>query len=84
VPGPRSSSSRKRRDGYRSVLQRADRIDVELDGGVCNRIGGPAPEVPHDIARLVVEVEMAAPESERLLVTWKPMRSEAETGRRPT
>ena len=44
---------------YRSVLRRADGVEVELDGGAYNGIGGPAGEVPHVIAHLVVEDEPA-------------------------
>jgi len=40
---------------YRSILHRADGVQVLLDGGAYNRVGGPAGEVPHDIAHLVVE-----------------------------
>jgi hypothetical protein len=43
---------------YRSVLHRADGVEIELDGGSYNKIGGPAGEVPHDIAHLVVEDEL--------------------------
>ena len=43
---------------YRSVLHRADGVDIELDGGSYNKIGGAAGEVPHDIAHLVVEEEL--------------------------
>jgi hypothetical protein len=43
---------------YRSVLHRADGVDVELDGGAYNKVGGRAGEVPHDIAHLVVEEEL--------------------------
>jgi hypothetical protein len=41
------------------VLRRAHGVEVELDGGAYNGIGGPAGEVPHDIAHLVVEDEPA-------------------------
>jgi hypothetical protein len=40
------------------VLRRAHGVEVELDGGAYNGIGGPAGEVPHDIAHLVVEDEL--------------------------
>ena len=40
---------------YRSVLHRADGVEIELDGGSYNKVGGAAGEVPHDIAHLVVE-----------------------------
>jgi hypothetical protein len=43
---------------YRSVLHRADGVEIELEGGSYNRVGGPAGEVPHDIAHLVVEDEL--------------------------
>ena len=43
---------------YRSVLHRPDGVQVLLDGGAYNRVGGPAAEVPHDIAHLVVEDEL--------------------------
>jgi hypothetical protein len=43
---------------YRSVLHRADGVEIELDGGSYNKIGGAAGEVPHDIAHLVVEDEL--------------------------
>jgi hypothetical protein len=43
---------------YRSVLHRPDGVQVLLDGGAYNRVGGPAGEVPHDIAHLVVEDEL--------------------------
>jgi len=41
---------------YRSVLHRADGVEVELDGGAYNRLGRR--EVPHDIAHLIVEDEL--------------------------
>ena len=43
---------------YRSVLHRADGVDIELDGGSYNKIGGAAGEVPHDISHLIVEEEL--------------------------
>jgi hypothetical protein len=43
---------------YRSVLRRGDGVEIELDGGAYNTIGGAAREVPHDIAHLVVEDEL--------------------------
>jgi len=43
---------------YRSVLHRGDGVEIELDGGSYNKVGGPAGEVPHDIAHLVVEDEL--------------------------
>ena len=42
--------------GYRSVLHRADGVQVELDGGAYNRLGER--ELPHDIAHLIVEDEL--------------------------
>ena len=43
---------------YRSVLHRADGVEVELDGGSYNTVAPPAVEVPHDIAHLIVEQEL--------------------------
>lgn len=43
---------------YRSILHRPDGVQVLLDGGAYNRVGGPAGEVPHDIAHLVVEAAL--------------------------
>jgi hypothetical protein len=40
---------------YRSVLHRRDGLQVELDGGGYNKVGGPARELPHDLAHFVVE-----------------------------
>jgi len=40
---------------YRSVLHRRDGLLVELDGGGYNVVGGPARELPHDLAHFVVE-----------------------------
>jgi len=40
---------------YRSVLRRPDGVEVELEGGAYNAIGGPVGEIPHDVAHLVVE-----------------------------
>jgi len=40
---------------YRSVLHRRDGLVVELDGGGYNKVGGPAREIPHDLAHFVVE-----------------------------
>jgi hypothetical protein len=42
---------------YRSVMRRADGLEVELEGGSYNSVGGPAGEVPHDLAHLIVEDE---------------------------
>lgn len=44
---------------YRSRLQRPDGVVVELDGGAYNRVGGVPGELPHDLAHLVVEDELA-------------------------
>ena len=41
---------------YRSILRRADGVEVELDGGAYNRVGDR--ELPHDIAHLIVEDEL--------------------------
>jgi hypothetical protein len=38
-------------------MVRADGREVELEGGSYNRVGGPAGEVPHDLAHLIVEDE---------------------------
>ena len=43
---------------YRALLHRPDGVDVAFDGGAYNRVGGPAGEVPHDIAHLIVEEEL--------------------------
>ena len=43
---------------YHSVLHRGDGVEIELEGGSWNKIGGPAGEVPHDIAHLIVEDEL--------------------------
>ncbi len=40
---------------YRSVLHRRDGLVIELDGGAYNKVGGPARELPHDLAHFVVE-----------------------------
>ena len=40
---------------YRSVLHRHDGLQIELDGGGYNKVGGPARELPHDLAHFVVE-----------------------------
>lgn len=40
---------------YRSVLHRPDGLLIELDGGGYNKVGGPARELPHDLAHFVVE-----------------------------
>jgi hypothetical protein len=43
---------------YRALLHRPDGVDVAFEGGSFNRVGGPAEEVPHDIAHLIVEDEL--------------------------
>lgn len=43
---------------YRSTLTRADGVQLTLEGGSWNRIGGRIPRVPHDLAHLVVEEEL--------------------------
>lgn len=43
---------------YRSSLRRADGLEVEFAGGSYNRVGGPARELPHDLAHLIVEDEL--------------------------
>lgn len=40
---------------YHSILHRRDGVDVRLEGGSWNKVGGPAGRVPHDIAHLLVE-----------------------------
>ena len=40
---------------YRSLLHRADGLAVQFDGGGYNKVGGPARELPHDLAHFVVE-----------------------------
>jgi hypothetical protein len=40
---------------YRSLLHRRDGLLIELDGGGYNKVGGPARELPHDLAHFVVE-----------------------------
>jgi hypothetical protein len=37
------------------VLHRRDGLLIELDGGGYNKVGGPARELPHDLAHFVVE-----------------------------
>jgi hypothetical protein len=44
---------------YRSVLQRPDGVHVEFEGGSYNKVGGRPGAVPHDIAHLIVEDELA-------------------------
>ena len=43
---------------YRALLHRPDGCDVAFDGGAYNRVGGPAGDLPHDIAHLIVEEEL--------------------------
>jgi hypothetical protein len=43
---------------YRALVHRPDGCDVAFDGGAYNRVGGPAGELPHDIAHLIVEEEL--------------------------
>lgn len=50
----RSESTR-----YRSVLHRPDGLTIEFEGGSYNQIGGRADVVPHDLAHLIVEDELA-------------------------
>lgn len=40
---------------YHSILHRRDGVEVRLEGGSWNKVGGPAQRVPHDIAHLLVE-----------------------------
>lgn len=40
---------------YHSILHRRDGVEVRLEGGSWNKVGGPAGRVPHDIAHLLVE-----------------------------
>jgi hypothetical protein len=43
------------RGRYHSVLHRRDGVDVRLEGGSYNHVGGAVDRVPHDIAHLIVE-----------------------------
>jgi hypothetical protein len=43
---------------YRSVLHRPDGVQVEFEGGSYNKIGG-GEAIPHDLAHLIVEDELA-------------------------
>jgi hypothetical protein len=43
---------------YRSLLHRPDGVQVEFEGGSYNKLGG-GKSVPHDIAHLIVEDELA-------------------------
>lgn len=43
---------------YHSVLHRSDGVQVRLEGGSWNKVGGPAERIPHDIAHLLVEQEL--------------------------
>ncbi len=42
---------------YRSLLRRADGVEVAFEGGAYNRVGGGA-QLPHDLAHLIVEREL--------------------------
>jgi hypothetical protein len=44
---------------YRSLLHRPDGVEVELEGGSYNKLGGRGEIVPHDVAHLIVEDELA-------------------------
>jgi hypothetical protein len=44
---------------YRSLLHRPDGVQVAFEGGAFNVVGGPARELPHDLAHLVVERALA-------------------------
>jgi hypothetical protein len=44
---------------YRSVLHRPDGVEVELEGGSYNKLGARSGSIPHDIAHLIVEDELA-------------------------
>lgn len=44
---------------YRSLIHRTDGVVLEFDGGSYNQVGGPARELPHDLAHLIVEDELA-------------------------
>jgi hypothetical protein len=44
---------------YRSLLHRPDGVDVEFEGGSYNKLGGRRGVIPHDIAHLIVEDELA-------------------------
>jgi hypothetical protein len=50
----RSESTR-----YRSLLHRPDGLTVEFEGGSYNKLGGRPDAVPHDLAHLIVEDELA-------------------------
>ncbi len=41
------------------MLHRPDGLRVELDGGSYNKVGDPPAPVPHDLAHLIVEDELA-------------------------
>ncbi len=47
----------RERRRYRSLLRRADGVEVAFDGGAYNKLGGGA-ELPHDLAHLIVEREL--------------------------
>jgi hypothetical protein len=44
---------------YRSVLHRPDGVEVEFEGGSYNKLGSRREVIPHDIAHLIVEDEIA-------------------------
>jgi hypothetical protein len=43
---------------YRTLFERRDGVQVEMEGGPYNQVGGPHAEIPHDLAHLVVESEL--------------------------
>jgi hypothetical protein len=44
---------------YRSAFERPDGVQVEFEGGSYNKLGGRHGAVPHDVAHLIVEDELA-------------------------
>ncbi len=44
---------------YHSILKRLDGVTVRLEGGSWNRIGGGTGRLPHDVAHMIVERELA-------------------------
>lgn len=44
---------------YSSRLHRSDGVEVVFEGGAYNAVGGRPGEVPHDLAHLIVEDELA-------------------------
>nr|WP_221243005.1 hypothetical protein [Conexibacter arvalis] len=40
------------------MIHRPDGLVVAFEGGAYNKVGGPAREVPHDLAHLIVEEEL--------------------------